>query len=72
MPALKGLDMAKEKREWEKSSTLRRMLRLARFPENDSVEAALYRRYRDLGGRASDLKSYTEFASSRFVSLLPD
>ncbi len=56
MPALKGLDMAKEKREWEKSSTLRRMLRLARFPENDSVEAALYRRYRDLGGRASDLK----------------
>ena len=48
------------------------MLRLARFPENDSVEAALYRRYRDLGGRASDLKSYTEFASSRFVSLLPD
>lgn len=72
MPAMRGVDLEKERREWEKSTALRRILRLARFPETASADTAAYIRFRALGGRASDLDAYTEAASSPLRSLLPD
>ena len=72
MPALRGLDLAKESAEWEKNVALRRILNSSRVPASDSVMEMLFSRYRDLGGHASDLAGYPAFDTCRFLWLLPE
>ena len=72
MPAMQGVDIDKERREWEKTSSLREVLQATRFPLCDSEMEAVFSRFRDLGGHASDLRPYPETESSPWLYLLPE
>ncbi len=72
IPAIRGIDLEKESAKWEKNALLRDMLHAARYPMADSAEMNLYRRYRDCGGKASDLRPYREFDTSPYLFLLPE
>ncbi len=72
MPALKGVNLEKERKEWEKVTVLREILQANRFPKSDSEMISLFSRFRDLGGRIADLKPYPETDSSRWLHLLPE
>ncbi len=70
--SIRGIDIKKMHEVWSKNNVLRDMLHAARYPMPDSIETELYRQYRDLGGKASDLSLYREFDASPHLHLLSE
>ncbi len=72
IPQIKGLDLKRERTYFERNRILRLMLHATRVPMPEAEEMRLYRQFRDLGGRASDLAAYPELTASPFAGLIPE